>query len=427
MQVDLNKALVEMKEQLVEFKATFEDREAAVMKEVDGKLVPISDEITKAGDLIEALEGRVKEIEEAVKAKQSHVPAGLAEEIEENGPVNPLICTPGTPFFDKNSRDWSLIKEHTSKQRDLSVQDDESGGILVPMEALGNEFIDLARARSVVWDAALVSIADGLVGTPVTIPKETGSATIYWVGENEAPTKSDVTFGEIQFTPKKAAARVHISNRLLRMRNGQLANDVVRRNIARGLGIEVDRVALRGSGASGEPLGIANYSGINEVEIGTDGGDFTFDVAADMVYELEKDNTDVGRLAFIGHPGAFHKMRKERIAQFSGDTGGSYVMLPMTEAQIRARLGYDFRRTTTIPSNLTKGTSSSLTEVYFGNWEDLWLAFWSDITFRASDVTGDSTGSALMKDQTWLYAFIEMDVQLARATSMVLVNDAATT
>ena len=272
---------------------------------------------------------------------------------------------------------------------------------------------------------SLITVVSGLRGSPVEMPTEASNATIYWVGENEAPTKSDVTFGNIKMTPKKAAARVHLSNALLR-RNAQLAETTTRNNIARGIGLEIDRVLLRGSGADSEPLGIANKSGINEVEIDTNGGAFDFGVAADMLHELEKDNLAEGNLAYVGHPSAFHIMRKERIAQYSGQTDGAYVMLPMSDENIRTRLGFDFRKTTTIPSNLTKGSGTSLTEVYFGNWEDLWLGLWSDITFRASDVTGDSSGSALFKDQTWLFAFIEVDVQMARAASFCLVNDATT-
>lgn len=382
---------------------------------------------------IKGIEQSVKSLEANLKARSAGSLPGVEDEISKNGPVaiTDVLFNPG-------SRSRSIVKEYTQKrrdalaalgvsggpeQRDMTAGSDSGGGYLISTQLLPG-FIEKARERAVVWQNSGLTVYSGLTGTPVELPKENGVPSVSWVGENSAPTASDSTVDQIRFTPKKIAGLVKISNRLIRY--GTIAEQVVMRALTRSLGLEIDRVLLRGSGSSYEPRGIANTSGLNEVEIGNDGGAFTFDVAQDMVAELEDDNTAFGALKFIGHPHAFHSMKTERIAQFSGQTAGAYLMLPMSDANLRDMLGYEFIKTTTIPKTLTKGSGTNLTEVYFGNWEDLLLAMWQDIEFKASDVTGDSSGSALTTDKLWIVAQAELDVQVARSNSFCLVNDATT-
>jgi HK97 family phage major capsid protein len=309
----------------------------------------------------------------------------------------------------------------SGEQRDLSQQQDSAGGYLVPHQMLPG-FITLLRADAVVWQQSGLTIYDNLSGTPVEIPKETLAASVFWVGENVAPTKTDVTFGQIRLMPHKVAGLVKLSNRLIRL--GTIAEQVTRKNIAKSIALEVDRVLLRGLGGQGEPRGIANTPGINTVAIGANGGNFTFDIANQMVIKLQEQNSFRGDMKYIGHPRVFHYMKAERIAQFSGQTTGAYVILPMSDQNLKDHLGYDFLRTTQIPNTLAKGSGTNLTECYFGNWQDLVMAMWSDVEFKASDVTGDASGSALSLDQLWIFCFVEVDVQLARALSFTLVNDA---
>ena len=112
-----------------------------------------------------------------------------------------------------------------------------------------------------------------------------------------------------------------------------------------------------------------------------------------------------------------------RIPQYSGDTGGQYVMLPMSDAQLRDHIGYDFRTSTKIPTNLTKGTGTNLSEVYFGNWQELIIGQWTTMEFMASQETSD----AFAKNQTWIRVISEVDIGLRHPESFCLCSDAKTT
>ena len=304
-----------------------------------------------------------------------------------------------------------------TRMRAMSAGTDSAGGYIVPTVFV-NELIEMLRAESIV-NALGATVLSGLTGSPVEIPKQTGGATAYWVAENADITASDLTLGQVSLTPKAVAAIVKLSNRLLNLSNPS-AEAMVRRDVAQALALAIDLAALRGTGSGSQPIGIANTSGINTVAIGTNGGNFTFDYAADMVDELAKDNAAKGKLGFAMHPTIAKKLKKTRIPQYSGDTGGEWIMLPMSDSNLADALGYGFKLTTQIPVNLTKGSSSDCSEVYFGNWQELLIGEWGGLEIMASNETSD----AFQKNQTWVRVIQEVDIAVRHAESFCLLNDA---
>ena len=318
----------------------------------------------------------------------------------------------------------AVFDETRNRRRDLSASDDALGGFLVPVQVLA-DFVELLRANTVVREAG-ATVLTGLTGSPVELPKQTGGATAFWVSENGAITSSDMTLGQIALQPRSLGALVKLSNRLLRLSSPGIEG-IVRDDLSRVMALRLDLAALRGAGASGEPLGIAETANISTIEISDpDGADFTFFHADRMRQELAVKNAERGRLAYISHPAVWGKMRRERIAQFSGQTEGAYVILPLTDEQMRAHLGFPFFQTTQLPTNLTKGTTSSLSEVYLGNWAELLIGMWTNLEFLASNQAGDATGGAFASNQTWLRVIMEVDVAVRHPESFVLANDAFT-
>lgn len=321
--------------------------------------------------------------------------------------------------------DWSnagFEKEvfDNTRQKAMSTGTGSAGGYIVPTQYVA-ELIEMLYAESVVVSLG-ATVMDDLIGSPVEIPKQVGGATASWVGENSDITSSDLTFGQLVLTPKSVAALVKLSNRLLSLSNPSI-EAIVRRDMAQALALAIDLAALRGSGTSNQPKGIANTTGINTVSIGPNGGTFTFDTAQDMITELEIDNALRGKLAFVTHPLVIKKLKKYKVPQYSGDTGGMPIVLPMTDQNLRDLLGYDFKTTTQLPTNLTKGSSSDCTEVYFGNWQELIIAVWGGLEIQASTETYD----AFQKNQTWIRAIQDVDIGVRHAESFCLCSDAKTT
>lgn len=316
----------------------------------------------------------------------------------------------------------SMYAEAGLGTRDMSASADSLGGYWVPPQFLAGDFIPLLRAKLVV-EAAGADVMDGLTGSPVELGKQTSASVASWVGENTAGTATDVGSGQVRLEPHEVLAATKLSNRLLRL--GVQVETRVRDDLAKQIRLAIDLACLRGTGGV-QPLGVAQTTGINTVAIGTNGGNFSFEIADKMRTALAEDNALDGSLAYISHPLGFAKARRERTAQFSGQTDGAYVILPMTDQMFKDTLGWQWHETTQLPTNLVKGTSSDCTEVYFGNWNDLILGLWGGLDLLASPVAADGNSGAFLSNQTWVRAIMEADVGIKHEASFCLVNDART-
>lgn len=304
--------------------------------------------------------------------------------------------------------------------RDMSASNDSLGGYLVPNEILNSFFIELLRPN-VITERLGATVMPNLSGSPVEIPSQLGGATAGWTGENQTIASSDLTVGQINLQPRQLSALVKMSSRLSRM-SEPAAEALTRKDMALAIAERLDLAALRGSGASGEPIGIANTIGINTVALGANGGFFSFEKSDLMRQELAVDNALRGKLGFGFHPTIRGKLGRERIAQFSNQVDGAYVVLPMTNAEIGDRLGFKWEESTQIPTTLTKGSGSLLSEVYFADWSELMIGMWTGLELDASR----QAGTAFETNQVWLKASIEADIALRHVESFCLISDAET-
>lgn len=153
----------------------------------------------------------------------------------------------------------SLLAKYA--KRDLVTTTPSAGGYLVDTQNAG--LIPLLRNRAVVV-AMGAQLLEGLQSN-TTLPRQTGASTFYWLAsETTQAQESQPTLAQASLTPKTGAAVVEISRQLLVQSNpsveGLVANDLLQ--VA---GLAMDIAALRGSGASGEPTGVINTSGIGSV------------------------------------------------------------------------------------------------------------------------------------------------------------------
>lgn len=378
---------------------------------VDEKFIVLS------GDLqakIAELQGRTKFLEEQLKSRGVSLP-GVNEEKQQFSFVNAIRAI---KFGDWAGAGFEKeVFEQVAKQ--LGTDTGPAGGYIVPIQYVA-ELIELLKAEAIVI-ALGATVLDGLVGSPVEFPKQTGGATTYWVGENKVIPKSEQTVGQLKMAPKSIAALVKMSNRLLKLSNPSV-EAMVRRDIAQAVALGIDLAALRGSGTEYEPLGIANTPGISSLALGTDGEWFTLEHIVDMEGKLEDANALRGKLGFAWHGKVKRHLKKTKVPQYSGDTAGMYVMLPMSDALLADTIGYAFKTSTQIPTNLTKAGGSNLSEVYFGNWQELLIGQWGGLEILASQETSD----AFEKNQTWVRIIQEVDMGVRHSESFCLCSDAKT-
>lgn len=320
-------------------------------------------------------------------------------------------------------KDWSAAgfeKEVFANTRAMATTTGAGGGYLVP-DQISNEMIELLRAESVVM-AAGATVYSGLQGGQYKISKQTGGAVAYWTAEAASITASDASFGELTLTPHALTGRCILSNEVMQHSTPSI-EAIMRRDLTEARALTLDLAALRGTGTSNQPIGIVNTEGISTVAIGADGGDFTFDHAAAMEGTLEDANALKGALGFIMHGKVKRKLKSEKTLQFSGDTKGAYIMLPMSDNKLKEYLGYNFGISSQMPTNLTKGSGTSLAEVIFGNFRDLIIAEWGSFEIAASSETSD----AFERNQTHIRIIQHVDIGIRHPESFCLINDAATT
>lgn len=253
--------------------------------------------------------------------------------------------------------------------RDLMAGIPSAGGYTVE-EVLGSSFIELLRNRMVVRQAG-ATVLTGLQGD-LAIPKQTGGATAYWVGEGGAPTESQQQVGQVALTPKTVGAYTDFSRRLI-LQSTLDVEAFVRSDLASVLQLAVDLAALHGTGAANEPLGVANVTGIGAPGTGA----ASLALVVDLETEVAVDNADVGRLAYITNATVRGTLKQTDIGT---DTG---MMIWNTMAGNTPVNGY--------PAWVTNQVTG--TNIFFGNWADLILGFWSGMDVLVDPYTHSTSGT----------------------------------
>jgi HK97 family phage major capsid protein len=306
---------------------------------------------------------------------------------------------------------------HLIGQRDLTVGSATAGGNTVATEVLGSDFITLLR-NAMVLERLGCTFLTGLNGN-IAIPSHTAATTGYWVAENGAPTESAPTVGQVTGSPKTVGAFVDYSRRLL-IQSSIDVEAFVRADLAAVIGLMIQLGAINGAGASNEPTGLLNTSGIGSVAGGTDGLAPTYAHIVGLETAVANANGDVGNLAFLTNTKVRGKLRQTQV--FSG-TDGKAVWTSRPGSQgVGDVLGYDAVCSNSVPSNLVKGSSGSVcSAIMFGNWIDLIIFMWGGLDIMLDPYTGSTAGTKRV------VALQDVDVGVRHTGSFAAMKDALTT
>lgn len=296
-------------------------------------------------------------------------------------------------------------------KRDILTTSPANGSNLVPEDFLAGEFVDALRANLVISGLG-ARMLSGLKGD-VAIPAMNAKTSTYFVAENNAPTEGAPSFRQITMSPKTLAAYVDISRKLM-MQSSPSADQLIRDDITRNFAVKIDEVAIEGGGAN-EPTGILGTSGIGSVAIGSNGGNITYAACVNLEREVAIDNALTGNLAYLTNPKVIAKMRS--IARQTSGVEGNFIL-----NDANTLLGYNVVSTTSVPSDLTKGTSSGVcSALIFGNFQELMIGMFGGLDILVDPYTGSSTGA------TRVACFQDIDVAVRHAESFAAIKDITTT
>jgi HK97 family phage major capsid protein len=317
---------------------------------------------------------------------------------QQRGMFEPAAEGDRPPSFDRYIRGIATGNwDGAEHERALSEGTLTAGGHLVPVP-LSARVIDLARNATRVFQAGAITVP--MTAQTLKLARLTGEGTPAWKAENAAITAADMTFDAVTFTARTLVRLVTLSVELFEDADPS-SEDVIARSFAAQVALELDRVALRGTGTAPEPRGVLNQSGVTLTTHGANGAVIAnYDFWLDAVGAVRAANFEPN--AHIQAPRSSTSLSKLKEATTNAYMAPPVGMLPMLTSK-------------QVPINLTVGTSTDCSEVYTGDWSNLLVGIRTDfqLLFLRERFVADNLQYAFL-------AYLRADVQLAQPTAFVV-------
>jgi HK97 family phage major capsid protein len=284
-----------------------------------------------------------------------------------------------------------------------------AGGITTKLGPI----IDLLRSHAYVTLLGADVVADAR-GAKFGLPQRGATAQVSWVGESAAPPAEShqQLATQVGFTPHTATAYTDMSHRASVSIPDSEA--VVIDDLTRALGVEIDRVALAGTGGA-LPTGLLNIAGIPSVSFGANGGAPTWPTIVSMRTQVASASGDVGPTAWLWSPAAEGKLRT---TDKSGANSGRYLW----DDQQNTICGFPAFSTNNLPSNLVSGSSGPVCSAgVYGAFSALTLVFWGPLTLLVNPYLFSINGCVRIS------AFADIDVAPRWPGAFCITNSMTTT
>jgi len=226
------------------------------------------------------------------------------------------------------------------------------------------EFIELLRSATMVLRRG-GRVLTGLTG-PVGFVKQSGGVTVSWVGENPAAdvAESDLLLAIVTMAQKTLQSTTGYTRQLL-LQSSLEIEAMARQEFAEAHSRAIDRAAMHGIGAAGQPMGIYFAPGVSATAMG---GVPTFGKLIDMETQVAVANAIRGALGWITTPGMAGKMMQTLVASAAGS---DMIWKGPFEEGVMAN--YPASSTTQLATTMNGseeagGTSHGL---IFGNWSEV--------------------------------------------------------
>jgi len=265
--------------------------------------------------------------------------------------------------YGRNSEGLTLPEEVMgSWTRDINTSDDAGG---VGEDFRRGDFIDALRDASAVIRAGATVFPD-LVDN-VKIPKQTGVSTAAWIAtEGGSVGESEMALGSITMSPKTISAYTDITNKMLANSSLSIEN-LVRNDLAAGIGKVIDTGAMTGSGSSGQPTGINGFTGVNSVTLGT-ASTPTWAEAVEMESLVLADNVPFNRPGYLTNSTVVGNLKT------TAKSANTAIFLMDSEGRVNGH-------PVTISNSVAAGY------IYFGMWSDLLIGMFGSIDILVDPYT----------------------------------------
>lgn len=331
-------------------------------------------------------------------------------------------------WVSKRFRDQEVAKA-------LNTSGTAAGGALIP-QAFATEIIELLRARTVVRSSEPTFIP--MPGGNLTMPRLAAGASAGYQGELDDIVTSQESFDDLQLNAKKLTAMVPVSNDLIR-RSPIGVEQLIRDDLLQTMARREDLAFLTGDGSGNSPIGFLNQvSAANKIvgnALPAATGNTEVDnqalltavtaVLQGMLLLLEQGMSNMVRPVWMSTPAVKYFLQTLR------DGVGAFVYKDELSGPNPTLLGYPFKTTQQLPTNLNTGTTASPvnngTYLFVVDMKDVIIADTYEIFVDASDVASytDTSGnnvSAFRRDQTVFRVISEHDFGLRHQASLAVAT-----
>lgn len=280
-------------------------------------------------------------------------------------------------------------------QRDLVTNVATAGGFLVGTSVVG--FDEILRNTSVLMRAG-ATVLSGLRDN-VTIPRQSAAATAEWLAtESASPTESQQSFVQLALAPKTVGALTEISRKLL-LQSSIGVESMVNADLAAVCALAADLAGLSGTGASGQPMGLDNVSGVGSVT----GGSLAFADILEFQTDVAAGNVMPARGAYVTTPAVAALMIEE--VKYANTAS------PCWEGNIWQGTMQGF------PAFSSNQVATAV--MYFGDWSKLVVAEWGTLEIDTNPYgTGFGAGIIAVRALYSMDIGVRLPVAFSRAGSI---------
>ncbi len=275
---------------------------------------------------------------------------------------------------------------------------------------LQGDLVDLMRPRMIATEFG--ARIETYVGGTVSRPTITADAAYTWLAENPGSgvAASDLGTGAITMIPRGVFTRTTHTAQSLRTSSPETAATIMDAHAAR-LAVAVDAGVLAGTGTSNQPTGILNNAGVNLVAMGTNGGTVSYAKLCELEQAIDAANAPREGLGFVSTPQIRSRMRQTM--DFPSAAAGR----PLWDFA-NTVLGHRAMTTTSMPSTLTKGTSSGVCHgAILGDFSQVVIAYWGALEVIVDPYTDAAKG--LVHITSTLY----VDVGVIQPGAFAVIRD----
>lgn len=270
----------------------------------------------------------------------------------------------------------------------------DQGGVYVPTEI--NSFIAALWDRSFLNELGATRFT-GLSGNQ-SFPVQSSKATAQELTEVEEMSDDEILWSQLPMAPNRRGTSIPVS-RLLMIQGNIDTQSFVTDNLRMALGYKLEADAM------------VKLLALTPVALGTNGLALDWASVVAMETAIANANADMGSLGYL-----INSKTRGALKTTKKDSGSGIYLMPETGNTLN---GYTAAVSNHVPSNLTKGTSSSVCSAgFFGNWKDLYVALWGGLVFDVERVP--------KKDLSEITVNAFWDVEVARSASFTSYKDILT-